>query len=61
MLETEEEKKPSIHSMNEGTGELFKSHLKRYSKFWQITQNHVNDANTVNHELTYSHSLRDFE
>jgi hypothetical protein len=28
---------------------------------WKIAQNHVNDANTVNHESQYSHHLRDFE
>jgi cytochrome P450 family 4 len=27
----------------------------------QITQNHVNDSNTMNHELLYSHHMRDFE
>jgi hypothetical protein len=28
---------------------------------WQITQNHVNDANTVNHKSLYSYHLRNFE
>jgi hypothetical protein len=28
---------------------------------WQITQNHVNDANTVIHNSLYLHHLRDFE
>jgi hypothetical protein len=28
---------------------------------WKITENYVNEANTVNHETLYSHYLRDSE
>lgn len=34
--------------------------IKRDRFLWIITENHVNDTNTVNHESVYLHHLRDF-
>jgi hypothetical protein len=35
--------------------------LWQFSFLQQITQNHVNNKNTVNHDSLYLHHLRDFE